>query len=82
MTLLQIDDAGLDSLERRYMVILLDAGGPVRLNVIASRMGLPVKTLTRIVEGFLVRQGLISTTERGRELTSKGLEYLKSRGLV
>lgn len=80
MDLLQVDDAGLDALERRYLTILL--GGPVRLNVIASRMGLPVKTLTRIVEGFLVRQGLICTTERGRELTPAGWDYLKSKGLV
>ena len=80
MDLLEVDDAGLDALERKYLSILL--GGPVRLNVIASRMGLPVRTLTRIVEPFLVREGLICTGEKGRELTGKGLDYLKSKGMV
>lgn len=77
MEQLAIDDMGLDSLERKYLDLLVNGGGCVRLNVLALRLGLPARTLTRMVEPFLVRQGLVCTTERGRELTLKGTEYLK-----
>jgi Holliday junction DNA helicase RuvB len=82
MDLLQIDELGLDNLERRYLSILQAAGGPIRLNVIAARLGLPVRTVSRMIESFLVRQELICTTEHGRQLTPKGMDYLKSKGLV
>jgi len=72
-----VDDIGLDSLERRYLELMSEGGGCVRLNVMALRLGLPARTLTRMVEPFLVRQGLIITSERGRELTAKGTEHLK-----
>lgn len=76
MQQLCVDDMGLDSLERRYLELLREGGGCVRLHVLALRLGLPARTLTRMVEPFLVRQGLVCTTDRGRELTPKGLEHL------
>lgn len=74
---LGVDDIGLDRLERRYLELLAEGGGCVRLNILALRLGLPARTLTRMVEPFLVRQGLICTSERGRELTPIGTEHLK-----
>lgn len=74
---LGVDDIGLDQQEQRYLRILANAGGCLRLNVLAMRLGVPVRTITRMVEPFLVRQGLVCTSDRGRELTTKGTEYLK-----
>jgi Holliday junction DNA helicase RuvB len=79
MEQLAIDDMGLDALERKYLDLLVDGGGCVRLNVLALRLGLPARTLTRLVEPFLFRQGLVCTSERGRELTLKGSDYLKKQ---
>ena len=77
MQQLGVDDIGLDQQEQRYLRILSNAGGCLRLNVLAMRLGVPVRTITRMVEPFLVRQGLVCTSDRGRELTPKGADYLK-----
>lgn len=72
----QIDDLGLGPLERRYLTILAD--GPSRLNVIASVIGLPARTVSQITEQFLVRSGLIDKDKSGlRQLTAKGLEHVR-----
>ena len=52
----QIDDLGLGPLERQYLSILAD--GPTRLNVIASILGLPTRTVSQVTEQFLVRSGI------------------------
>lgn len=77
MLQLGVDEMGLDRLERQYLQLLSEADGCLRLNALALRLGLPTRTLTRIVEPFLMRAGLVCTTERGRELTAKGFDYLK-----
>lgn len=43
-----VDELGLDSIERRYLGLLTEAGGCLRLNVLALRLGLPARTLTRM----------------------------------
>jgi len=53
----QIDGLGLGPLERKYLTILAD--GPTRLNVIASILGLPTRTVAEITEQFLIRAGLM-----------------------
>jgi Holliday junction DNA helicase RuvB len=70
-----LDARGLDRTERAYLGILLAGRGPVRLNVIADRLGLPARTVSGVVESFLVRLGLVSRTDDGRELTAEGLRY-------
>ncbi len=72
----QIDDLGLGPLERRYLVIL--SSGPTRLNVLASLLGLPTRTVSNVTEQFLVRSGLIDKDKSGlRQLTAKGLEHVR-----
>ncbi len=74
----QIDSIGLDSLEQRYLRILHEADGPVRLNLLATRLGgLPTRTIEKIVEQDLIRIGLITKDDRGRILTDEGREHLK-----
>jgi Holliday junction DNA helicase RuvB len=70
-----LDGRGLDRTERAYVGILHDGRGPIRLNVIADRLGLPARTVSGVVESFPVRLGLVSRTDDGRELTTEGLRY-------
>ena len=75
----QIDELGLGPPEQKYLEIV--AEGPTRLNVIASMLGLPSRTVSQIAEPFLLRAGLIVKDDQGRrQLTSQGWEHLsKSR---
>jgi Holliday junction DNA helicase RuvB len=71
----EIDSLGLDAVEQRYLQILREGEGPVRLNVIATQMGLPRQSI-EIFEADFIRLGLISKSEKGRMLTAKGFEHL------
>ncbi len=71
----QLDDAGLGPDEQRYLQIL--AAAPSRLNVIASTLSLPTRTVSQVIEAFLIRVGLVVKDHQGiRELTAKGREHL------
>ena len=72
----QIDDLGLGPVERRYLSFLED--GPNRLNVLASMLGLPTRTVSEVTEQYLVRSGLVMKDKSGvRQLTPKGLEHVR-----
>ena len=67
----QIDDLGLGPTEQQYLGILLE--GPTRLNMLASRLGLPTRTVAEVTEPFLIRAGLVVKDDQGRrQLTSEG----------
>ncbi len=73
----QIDGMGLGPLERKYLSIL--AEGSTRLNVIASILGLPTRTVSEVTEKFLIRSGLIDKDKSGmRQLTAKGLQHVRA----
>jgi Holliday junction DNA helicase RuvB len=76
----QIDDLGLGPVEQRYIGILKE--GPTRLNVIASLVGLPSRTVSQVTEPFLIRAGLVIKDDQGRrQLTGVGYEHsTRSRG--
>lgn len=70
-----IDALGLGPTEQQYLRIL--AEGDSRLNVIASRLGLPPRTVSQVTEPFLLRAGLIAKDDKGRrQLTALGREHL------
>lgn len=70
-----IDSLGLGPVEKRLLQTLAD--GPTRLNVIASVLGLPTRTVSEVTEPFLVRSGIIVKDEQGRRnLTALGREHL------
>ena len=72
----QIDELGLGVQERKYLSILVD--GSARLNIIASILGLPTRTVSNVTEQFLIRAGLIDKDKSGmRQLTSKGLKHIR-----
>ena len=71
----QIDALGLGPTEQQYLRIL--AEGDTRLNVIASRLGLPSRTVSQVTEPFLIRAGLVMKDDQGRrQLTAEGREHL------
>jgi len=70
----QIDALGLGPTEQQYLRILLE--GPTRLNVLASRLGLPSRTVAEVTEPFLIRAGLVVKDDQGRrQLTAQGREH-------
>lgn len=71
----RISDLGLDNIQQKYMALL--GKGPVRLNVLASMLGVSTKVLTKTVEPFLLRSGLVVKDDGGRRnLTEIGQEHL------
>ncbi len=72
-----VDVKGLDVNEQQYLKILLESAAPLRVNVIASKMGLPRKTVADVIEGdFLLRSGLIEKDEVSRRvLTEEGRRH-------
>ena len=67
----QVDELGLGPIEQKYVAILAD--GPKRLNVIASLLGLPSRTVSVVTEPFLIRAGLLIKDDQGkRQLTAEG----------
>ena len=63
----EIDDLGLGPTEQQYLNIL--ANGASRLNILASKLGLPTRTVSDVVEGFLLRSGLICKDDQGQAAT-------------
>jgi len=72
LELYEVDELGLDRLDRAVLVALVDKfnGGPVGLSTLAISVGEEPETIETVCEPFLVRQGLISRTTRGRIATS------------
>jgi len=76
-TLDQLDELGLGATERQFLKAL--AEGNSRLNVLASILGLPSRTVSTVIEPFLTRAGLIVKDDAGRrQLTGKGREHLSN----
>jgi Holliday junction DNA helicase RuvB len=73
----QIDALGLGPTEQRYLALLSE--GPTRLNVLASALGLPTRTISEVTEPFLVRAGLLNKDDQGRRcLTALGHGHLSN----
>ena len=77
LNLLQVDQAGLDETDRRYLMAVIDrfAGGPVGLDSLAAAMGDERGTLEDVVEPFLVQQGFVVRTARGRIVTPMAYQH-------
>ena len=73
----QIDSLGLGPTEQRYLECLVESS--TRLNVIASMLGLPTRTVSEVTEPYLMRAGLIVKDDQGRrQLTQIGHEHLSN----
>lgn len=71
------DPLGFDLTEQKYLHLLRQYQGPVRLNVIATQLSLPKQTIEMLERDF-IRLGLIDKTEKGRILTSAGIAHLRA----
>jgi Holliday junction DNA helicase RuvB len=73
-----VDERGLDQLDRRYLNTLATRfhGGPVGVEAIAHTMSTARDTLEDDIEPFLLRIGFLTRTPRGRKLTPEGWEHL------
>ncbi len=73
----QIDSLGLGPTEQQYLNLL--SNGASRLNVLASMLGLPTKTVSEVIESFLLRSRLIVKDDQGRrQLTQKGMDHCRN----
>jgi Holliday junction DNA helicase RuvB len=73
----ELDNLGLGPPEQQYLATLTGTGN--RLNVIASRLSLPVRTVAEVIEPFLLRTGLIEKDDQGRrQLTVEGRDHILS----
>jgi Holliday junction DNA helicase RuvB len=75
---LEVDNKGLDAFDRRYLSLLADAfaGGPAGIETLAAALGEPRDALEEIVEPYLIQQGLVQRTPRGRMLTHAAYTHL------
>ncbi len=75
---LEVDNAGMDSLDRRYLsqIALNFGGGPVGIETIAAALSEPRDAIEEIVEPFLIQNGYIQRTPRGRILTPRAFAHL------
>ena len=75
---LEVDNEGLDALDRRYLSCIAKAheGGPVGIETIAAALSEPRDAIEEIVEPYLLQQGFIARTPRGRVLTPQAFTHL------
>jgi Holliday junction DNA helicase RuvB len=80
LSLHRVDARGLDAHDRRLLSLMLEAygGGPVGLDTLAAGLGEDPATLETVVEPYLLQQGLLQRTPRGRVLTEAGRAHLAS----
>ncbi|MGX1306136.1 Holliday junction DNA helicase RuvB [Amorphus suaedae] len=78
LTRLDVDSAGLDALDRRYMRVISESfsGGPVGIETIAAALSEPRDAIEDIVEPYLIQQGFVQRTPRGRMMTPAAYRHL------
>lgn len=78
LKMLDIDIKGLDEIDRRILKVITEKfdGGPVGLGTIAAAINEEVATIEEIYEPFLIQQGFLARTPRGRAVTKLGYEHI------
>src|SRR6187455_784777 len=78
---LNVDEHGLDEMDNRILNAIIDKfkGGPVGITTIATAVGEEPGTLEEVYEPFLIQEGFLQRTARGREATAKAYEHLGKR---
>ncbi len=75
---LEVDNAGLDEMDRRLLTILIEhyEGGPVGVETLAAALAEPRDTIEDVYEPYLLQQGFLGRTPRGRIATRKAYDHL------
>jgi len=76
---LDVDQSGLDDMDNRILTTIIDKfnGGPVGLSTISTAVGEEAETIEEMYEPFLIMEGFLKRTARGREATPRAYEHLK-----
>jgi Holliday junction DNA helicase RuvB len=75
---LNVDEHGLDEMDNRILSTIIEKfkGGPVGITTVATAVGEEPGTLEEVYEPFLIQEGFLQRTPRGREVTHKAYEHL------
>jgi Holliday junction DNA helicase RuvB len=75
---LNVDEHGLDDMDNRILLSIIEKfkGGPVGLTTIATSVGEESGTIEEVYEPFLIQEGFLKRTPRGREATEKAYQHL------
>jgi len=75
---LNVDEYGLDEMDNRILLCIIEKfnGGPVGISTIATAVGEEPGTIEEVYEPFLIQEGFLQRTPRGREVTAKAYEHL------
>jgi len=78
LTRMGVDDLGLDGADRRYLLLLAQhyAGGPVGVETISAALSEPRDAIEEVIEPYLLQQGLLQRTPRGRMLAARAWRHL------
>jgi Holliday junction DNA helicase RuvB len=78
LEMLDIDEAGLEEMDKKILTVIMDhhEGGPVGLNNLAAAVGEEPHTLEEVYEPYLILQGFLKRTPRGREVTNLAYHHM------
>lgn len=81
LQMLSIDERGLDEMDIKMLQVMIDhyQGGPVGIQAIAASIGEEPATIEDVYEPYLIMQGFLKRTPRGREVTPLGYQHLKKK---
>ena len=75
---LEVDSRGLDAMDRRYLTMIATTykGGPVGVETLAAGLSEPRDTVEEVIEPYLIQQGFLMRTPRGRALAAEAYRHL------
>ncbi|MBK7683727.1 MAG: Holliday junction branch migration DNA helicase RuvB [Bacteroidia bacterium] len=78
LSALNVDEFGLDEMDNRILTVIIDKfkGGPVGINTLSTAVGEEAGTIEEVYEPFLIMEGFLMRTPRGREVTEKAFKHL------
>jgi Holliday junction DNA helicase RuvB len=81
LSLLSIDERGLDEMDKKILTTMIEQhnGGPIGINHLAAAVGEEADTLEEVYEPYLILQGFIKRTPRGREVTPLAYQHFNQR---
>lgn len=79
LKMLAIDHLGLDEMDKKILKVMIEHydGGPVGLNAVAACIGEEASTIEEVYEPYLILQGFLRRTPRGREVTDAGFKHMQ-----
>lgn len=81
LNMLNVDKEGLDSVDQRMLEVMIKQynGGPVGLNTLSANIGEDMGTIEDMIEPYLIQEGFIQRTPRGRVATEKAFDHISNQ---